>query len=138
MKTVSKINIALELLGSMSHYVIEVSTKSGQNFVEITPMIIEQVKRSGVKNGVCFIYVPHTTAGVTLNENADTSVAKDILNTLNRLIPVDGEYKASIVGHNATLLVEEGELVLGTWQGVFLCEFDGPRRRRILVKIVGE
>lgn len=133
----------------MSHYVIEVSTKSGQNFVEITPMIIEQVKRSGVKNGVCFIYVPHTTAGVTLNENADTSVAKDILNTLNRLIPVDSEYnhfegnahahiKASIVGHNATLLVEEGELVLGTWQGVFLCEFDGPRRRRILVKIVGE
>jgi secondary thiamine-phosphate synthase enzyme len=133
----------------MSHEVIEVSTKSGQQLIEVTSIIREQVRRSGVKNGVCFIYVPHTTAGVLVNENADPSVAKDILNTLNSLIPVEGDYnhlegnahahiKASIVGHSTTLLVENGELVLGTWQGVFLCEFDGPRRRRILVKIVGE
>ncbi|MGC8832027.1 MAG: secondary thiamine-phosphate synthase enzyme YjbQ [Thermoproteota archaeon] len=133
----------------MEYDVIEVSTKSRQQFVEVTQMISECVRRSGVRNGVCFIYVPHTTAGITVNENADPSVARDILTALDRLIPVDGDYthlegnahahaKASIVGHNATLLVEDGELVLGTWQGVFLCEFDGPRRRRVLVKIMGE
>jgi secondary thiamine-phosphate synthase enzyme len=133
----------------MNYEVIEVSTKTGQQLIEVTSMIRERVRRSGVKNGVCFIYVPHTTAGVLVNENADPSVAKDILNTLNSLVPVEGDYshlegnahahiKASIVGHSTTLLVENGELVLGTWQGVFLCEFDGPRRRRILVKIAGE
>jgi len=76
----------------MSHEVIEVSTKSGQQLIEVTSIIREQVRRSGVKNGVCFIYVPHTTAGVLVNENADPSVAKDILNTLNSLIPVEGDY----------------------------------------------
>jgi len=135
--------------GTMNQEVIEVSTKSRQQLIEVTSMIKEQVRRSSVKNGVCFIYVPHTTAGVLVNENADPGVAKDILNTLNSLIPVEGNYshlegnahahiKASIVGHSTTLLIENGELVLGTWQGVFLCEFDGPRRRRILVKIAGE
>jgi len=133
----------------MGNEVIEVSTKYAQQLVEVTSMIRERVRRSGVKNGVCFIYVPHTTAGITVNENADPSVITDILTTLDRLIPVDGDYrhlegnahahvKASIVGHSAILLVEDGEPVLGTWQGVFLCEFDGPRRRKILLKIMGE
>lgn len=128
---------------------IEVSTKSKQQFMEVTPMIEERVKKRGIKNGVCFIYVPHTTAGITVNENADPSVVRDILHALDRLIPVDGDYthlegnahahvKASIIGHNAILLVENGKLVLGTWQGVFLCEFDGPRIRKVLVKIMGE
>lgn len=133
----------------MSCEIIEVSTKTRQQLVEVTSAIRERVRRSGVKKGVCLIHVPHTTAGIILNENADPSVARDILNTLNRLIPVEGDYshlegnahahvKASIVGHNAILFIEDGELILGTWQGVFLCEFDGPRRRRILLKIIGE
>ncbi len=146
-ETYSKINIIRKTSRGMSHEVIEVSTKTRQQLVEVTSAIRELVRRSGVKRGVCFIHVPHTTAGITLNENADLSVAKDILNTLDRLIPVEGDYthlegnahahvKASIVGHNAILFIENGELTLGTWQGVFLCEFDGPRRRRILVKIM--
>lgn len=133
----------------MNYDVIEISTKSRQQLMEITSMIEECVRKRGIRNGVCFIYVPHTTAGITVNENADPSVARDIINTLNRLIPVDGDYthlegnahahvKASIIGHNAILLIENGELVLGTWQGVFFCELDGPRRRRIMVKILGE
>ncbi|MBO3754484.1 MAG: YjbQ family protein [Candidatus Brockarchaeota archaeon] len=133
----------------MSYEIIEVSTKTRQQLIEVTSAIRERVRRSGVNKGVCLIHVPHTTAGITLNENADPSVARDILNTLNRLIPVEGDYthlegnahahvKASIVGHNAILFIEDGELILGTWQGVFLCEFDGPRRRRILLKIIGE
>lgn len=133
----------------MSYEVIEVSTKTGQQLVEVTSAIRERVRRSGVKNGVCFIHVPHTTAGITMNENADPSVARDLLNTLNLLIPVEGDYthlegnthahvKASIVGHNATLFIKDGELILGTWQGIFLCEFDGPRRRKILLKIIEE
>lgn len=136
-------------LDSMSFEVIEVSTKTRQQLLEVTSAVREQVRRSGVENGVCFLHVPHTTAGITLNENADPSVARDILNTLNRLIPVKGDYthsegnahahvKASIVGHNATLFIKDGELILGTWQGIFLCEFDGPRRRRILLKIIKE
>ncbi|MGQ9596663.1 MAG: secondary thiamine-phosphate synthase enzyme YjbQ [Thermoproteota archaeon] len=133
----------------MNYDVIEISTESRQQLMEITSMIEECVRKRDVRSGVCFIYVPHTTAGITVNENADPSVARDIINTLNRLIPVDGDYthlegnahahvKASIIGHKAILLIENGELVLGTWQGVFFCEFDGPRRRRIMVKILGE
>jgi len=105
------------------------------------------VRDSGVINGVCRLYVPHTTAGLTINENADPSVQHDILMELGKIVPLRDNYhhlegnaaahiKASLVGHSATLLVEEGRLVLGTWQGIFLCEFDGPRRRRVLVKVV--
>ncbi|MEM2089150.1 MAG: secondary thiamine-phosphate synthase enzyme YjbQ [Thermoproteota archaeon] len=133
----------------MSHDIIEIPTKSTQQLIEITSIIEERVKKSGIRNGVCFIYVPHTTAGITVNENADPSVVRDILHALDRLIPVEGDYahlegnahahvKASIIGHNAILLVENGKLVLGTWQGVFLCEFDGPRKRKVFVKIMSE
>jgi len=129
--------------------VLEVSSTSRQQFIDITDRVEEIVKKSGVKNGVCILYVPHTTAGITVNENADPSVVRDIMDTLERLVPADGRYrhlegnahahiKSSILGHSACLLIEEGRLLLGTWQGVFFCEFDGPRRRRILVKIIGE
>jgi len=114
--------------------------------VDITSQVQGVVAESGVRDGVCHVYVPHTTAGVTINENADPSVREDILMELNKTIPLQDNYKhlegnaaahikATIVGSSETVLVEGGRLVLGTWQGLFFCEFDGPRSRRVLIKI---
>lgn len=125
---------------------IRVSTSSHTELVDITTDVQRAVSESGVQDGICHIYVPHTTAGVTINENADPSVREDILMELNRVIPLQDNYKhlegnsaahikASIVGSSETILVERGRLVLGTWQGVFFCEFDGPRSRRVLTKV---
>lgn len=125
---------------------IRVSTSSHTELVDITTDVQRAVSESGVQDGVCHIYVPHTTAGVTINENADPSVREDILMELNRVIPLEDNYKhlegnsaahikASIVGSSETILVERGRLVLGTWQGIFFCEFDGPRSRRVLTKV---
>ncbi len=133
----------------MALNVIEVSSTTEQQFIDITERVEEVVRKSGVKNGVCFLYVPHTTAGITINENADPSVVRDIIDTLERLVPVGGRYrhlegnahahiKSSILGHSACVLVEDGRLILGTWQGIFFCEFDGPRRRKVLVKTIRE
>jgi len=110
--------------------------------IDITKRVAEAVRASGVQEGLCFIYVPHTTAGVTINENADPSVREDILACLERLAPAAARYrhaegnadahiKASLVGSSASVIVEGGKLVLGTWQGIFLCEFDGPRNRKV-------
>jgi secondary thiamine-phosphate synthase enzyme len=112
--------------------------------LDITADIQRLVAGSGITSGICHLYVPHTTAAVTINENADPSVRRDILAELNKLIPFDDNYahtegnaaahiKSSLLGPSQTLLVEEGRLVLGTWQGVFFCEFDGPRRRKVLI-----
>ena len=125
---------------------IRVSTSSHTELVDITTDVQRAVSESGVEDGTCHIYVPHTTAGVTINENADPSVREDILMELNRVIPLQDNYKhlegnsaahikASIVGSSETILVERGRLVLGTWQGIFFCEFDGPRSRRVLTKV---
>lgn len=125
---------------------IRVSTSSHTELVDITTDVQRAVSESGVQDGVCHIYVPHTTAGVTINENADPSVREDILMELNRVIPLQDNYKhlegnsaahikASIVGSSETILVERGRLVLGTWQGIFFCEFDGPRSRRVLTRV---
>jgi len=125
---------------------IRVSTSSHTELVDITTDVQRAVSESGVQDGVCHIYVPHTTAGVTINENADPSVREDILMELNRVIPLQDNYKhlegnsaahikASIVGSSETILVERGRLALGTWQGIFFCEFDGPRSRRVLTKV---
>lgn len=125
---------------------ISVSTKSRTELVDITSQVQKAVAESGAKDGVCHVYVPHTTAGVTINENADPSVREDILMELNKTIPLEDNYKhregnaaahikASIVGSSETILVSGGRLVLGTWQGLFFCEFDGPRRRRALVMV---
>ena len=125
---------------------ISVSTRSGTELVDITGQVQRVVAESGVQDGVCQVYVPHTTAGVTINENADPSVREDILMELNKVIPLEDNYrhregnaaahiKASIVGSSETLLVERGRLALGTWQGIFFCEFDGPRTRRVLVNV---
>lgn len=128
---------------------LDVSTRSQTELQDITSQVQRAVTDSGVQNGVCYVYVSHTTAGVIINENADPSVARDILMTLNKLVPRRGNYshregnadahiKASLVGSSEAILVEGGRLALGTWQGIFFCEFDGPRRRHVLVKVLAE
>ncbi|UCC66692.1 MAG: YjbQ family protein [Deltaproteobacteria bacterium] len=125
---------------------IEVKTSTRMELVDITPQVKRVVEESGISEGMCSLYVPHTTAAVTINENADPSVKADIIGMLSQLIPAGGKYhhlegnadahvKATLVGPSEILLVNEGRLSLGTWQGVFFCEFDGPRRRRILVRV---
>jgi len=126
---------------------VQISTSRKTEFVDITPEVEKVVRESGVQNGLCHIFVPHTTAGVTINENWDPTVREDLLNVLDHLVPASGRYrhaegnapahiKASLMGASKTLLVENGRLVFGSWQGIFLAEFDGPRRRRVLVKVV--
>jgi secondary thiamine-phosphate synthase enzyme len=126
---------------------LNVSTGKSQELLDITSMIRQIVKESGVSSGICVIYVPHTTAGITINENADPDVRKDIIDTLEEKIPSVGTYhhaegnahahiKASMMGASISVLIESGRVVLGTWQGIFLCEFDGPRARTILVKVM--
>ena len=126
-----------------------VSTRSRTEFVNITSQVEEALRREGVAEGVCHVFVPHTTAGVTINENADPDVTRDILATLSRLVPPQGDYrhgegnsdahvKASLMGFAATVPVSAGRLVLGTWQAIYFAEFDGPRRRRCLVTALGK
>ena len=126
---------------------IQVKTGSRVEFVEITSNVREAVAKSGVKDGTAIVYVPHTTAGVTINEAADPSVVEDILTTLSQLVPVRASYKhlegnsdahvkASLMGSSINLILAGGSLSLGTWQGVFFCEFDGPRTRRVHVKVL--
>lgn len=125
---------------------IPVATRQHTQMVDITAEVQRVVRESGVDEGMVLVYCPHTTAGLTLNENADPSVAQDILETLERLVPWRAAYrhtegnaaahvKSSLVGHSLLVPVEGGRLVLGTWQGIFLCEFDGPRTRRVVVKV---
>ena len=125
---------------------LRVKTNSRTELVDITPGIQRLVAESGIRSGVCHLYVPHTTSAVTINENSDPNVGRDILKELNKVIPFEDHYghsegnsaahiKASIIGVSQTVMVEEGRLALGTWQAVFLCEFDGPRDRRVMVKV---
>jgi len=117
--------------------------------LDITSIVQKSVIESGVKSGICYILVPHTTAAVTINESADADVANDILETLSKLIPYKDSYrhvegnsdahiKASLIGDTAMLIIEDGRLVLGRWQGIFFCEFDGPRNRNLIIKIVDD
>jgi secondary thiamine-phosphate synthase enzyme len=124
-----------------------VRTGSQFEMIDITGEIRAILKKSGMKNGVCHLFVPHTTAAVTINENADPNVPRDILAELDKVVPLHDAYrhmegnsaahiKASLFGATETLLVDGGSLVLGTWQSVFFCEFDGPRTRKVLVECV--
>jgi len=126
---------------------LEVKTSSRTEFIDITDQVQKKIQKVGVSEGICYLFVPHTTAGITINENADPSVKADILMELNKLIPRDDPYthlegnapahvKASIIGSSETVFIKQGKLVLGTWQGIFLCEFDGPRTRKVLLKIL--
>ena len=128
-------------------YRINIKTGSRVDFQDITSKVRELVASSGIESGVCYVLVPHTTAGVTVNEHADPSVVEDIAAQLEVMVPRHSNYrhmegnapahiKASLVGNSEVLLVDGGKLLLGTWQGVFFCEFDGPRNRTVLVKII--
>jgi secondary thiamine-phosphate synthase enzyme len=128
-------------------YHLQISTRSQTEFIDITGDIQKVVSESKIKSGLCQIFIPHTTAAVTINENADPSVRRDILVELNKLIPFEDDYqhsegnsaahiKSSLVGCSLTVIIEENRLQLGTWQGIYLCEFDGPRSRKVWVKIL--
>jgi len=125
---------------------ITVATRSKTELVDISSEIEKIVKDSGIKDGVCWVFVPHTTAGISINEGADPSVKTDILSRLDKLVPSGERYehlegnapahiKTSIVGSSETLIIENGRLLLGTWQSLYLCEFDGPRHRKVIIKI---
>ena len=125
----------------------QVKTTTQTEFIEITHSVQGAVQETGVRDGICIIFVPHTTAAVTINENADPSVIQDIVMELNKIVPFKDQYrhmegnspahiKASLMGCSEIVLVESGKLVLGTWQGIFFCEFDGPRNRKVHVKMI--
>ena len=125
----------------------QVRTSKQIAFIDITRSVQEAVKKTGAEDGVCIVFVPHTTAGITINENADPSVVQDIIMELNKIVPFKDQYhhlegnspahiKASILGCSQTVFVESGKLALGTWQGIFFCEFDGPRNRKVHVKVM--
>ena len=121
-----------------------VRTNARCEMIDITDKIETLVRESGLRDGICHVFVPHTTAAVTINENADPDVPRDILDSLDRVVPLSNRYrhaegnaaahvKASLLGASQTVFVENGRLVLGTWQSLFFCEFDGPRTREVLV-----
>jgi secondary thiamine-phosphate synthase enzyme len=126
---------------------INVNTGSRSELVDITDQIKSVLSESGVDSGICHVYVPHTTAGVLINEGADPSVQRDVEKTLAKLVPLKGDYrhaegnsdahiKSILTGSSQSIIIENGRLQLGTWQSVFFCEFDGPRQRKVLVKIL--
>ena len=124
-----------------------VKTNQRIEMLDITSQVRKVIKDSGIKNGVCYVFVPHTTAAVTINENADPDVPRDILTELKKVIPPNDQYrhiegnsdahiKATLVGASEVIIVEAGRLALGTWQSVFFCEFDGPRSRKVWVTVL--
>ncbi|MBM3251786.1 MAG: YjbQ family protein [Candidatus Omnitrophica bacterium] len=125
---------------------IIIKTSSRTELIDITDKIQQVVNKSKVGEGICVVFVPHTTAGITINENADPSVRKDILKELNKVIPFDDNYshsegnaaahiKASLMGASLNVIIDGGALALGTWQGIYFAEFDGPRSREVWIKI---
>ena len=126
--------------------ILKVKTKAKTELIDITSETQNLVRSSSIKEGFCMLYVPHTTAAVTINESADPSVKSDILMILNKIIPWEAEYrhlegnspahiKSTIVGASELIAIENEKLVLGTWQGIFFCEFDGPRNRKVNVQL---
>lgn len=127
---------------------IDISTRQRTEWVEITQTVAREVRRGGLQDGAVLVYVPHTTAGLTINENADPSVAHDMTHFLDTLVPRDAGFthaegnsdahiKASLMGSSLRVIVEGGSLQLGQWQGIFFCEFDGPRRRQVWLALEG-
>jgi len=127
--------------------ILSVSTSKRCELIDITSKIEKVLGQEKIKEGICVIFVPHTTAGITINENADPSVQRDILNELNKIVPFDDNYshaegnsaahiKASLLGSSVSVIVEAGALQLGTWQGIYFAEFDGPRARKVWMRII--
>jgi len=128
---------------------LRVKTNRRTQLVDVTQEIEQVVAESGAKEGVCYVYIPHTTAAVMINEHADPDVASDLEGVFDRLVPHKGPYrhaegntdshaKAIMVGASQVIFIERGKLALGTWQGVFFCEFDGPRERKMWVKVIAD
>jgi len=128
---------------------INIKTSRRIDLIDITKEIQNKVAKSRVSQGLCFVFCPHTTAGLTINENADPSVRKDIINSLSKLVPdnagyahaegnADSHIKSSLFGSSLTIFIESGQLTLGTWQGIYFCEGDGPRSREVWVKVIKE
>jgi len=125
----------------------QVDSKNRCQFINITSEVREAIRASGVSQGICTVFVPHTTAGVTINENADPDVVRDMLMELEKIVPFNDHYahregnsaahiKTSLMGNAVQLIVDAGRLILGTWQGIYLCEFDGPRKRSVQVQVL--
>ncbi|MBR4691921.1 MAG: secondary thiamine-phosphate synthase enzyme YjbQ [Oscillospiraceae bacterium] len=128
---------------------LKVKTEAHTQLLDITAAVEKAVAESGFRSGVCTVFVPHTTAAVTINENADPDVVRDLIMGLGRLVPWEDGYrhvegnsgahlKAGLIGASEQIIVENGRLVLGVWQGIYLCEFDGPRQRRVWLKLTGD
>ncbi len=126
---------------------INVNTSSRTCMVDITGKVQQIVNASGVRSGVCTVFIPHTTAGITINENADPDVVSDIIKEVNKIVPFEDRYahsegnsaahiKASMFGFSQQIIIEDGRLVLGTWQSIYFCEFDGPRNRKVYIKTI--
>lgn len=128
--------------------IISVESHKRAEFINVTPLVLKYIQEKNVKTGVCIIFCPHTTAGLTINENADPDVKSDIINYLEKIIPSDykgfshaegnsaAHIKSSLMGSTLNLMIDEGRLLLGTWQGIYFCEFDGPRQREFHVKVI--
>jgi len=128
---------------------ISVKTSSHTQFIDITLKVSEVLQEAEIKDGICTVFTPHTTAGITINENADPDVPRDIMEEMGKVIPLNDGYdhiegnsaahiKSSLFGCSETVIIRNGSLMLGTWQSVFFCEFDGPRNRKVWVEIIGK
>ena len=126
-----------------------INTRSSTEMVNITTQVQNELGKAEIKNGICTVFVPHTTAGITINEGADPDVADDMIMELNKIVPIQDGYKhaegnsaahlkTSFFGSSVQIPVENGRLSLGTWQAIFICEFDGPRNRRVVVQVLGK
>jgi len=128
---------------------INVTTNEQTEFIDVTSKVQDVIKKNDVQNGICQVFVPHTTAAVTINENADPSVSRDILYEINKVIPFKDSYhhneansaahiKSSLFGASEMIPIEKGKLVLGIWQGIYFCEFDGPRTRNLYINVISQ
>lgn len=126
---------------------LEIRSRKRSEMIEVTAEVRRLIAESGVRQGLAVLFVPHTTAAVTINENVDPDVVTDLLGGLSRLVPAEGPYrhaegnsdahlKSSLLGASETLLIDNGQPLLGTWQGIYFCEFDGPRQRQLVVRII--
>ena len=128
---------------------LNVKTTAHTQMLDVTAQIQKAVTDSGVRDGICTVFVPHTTAAVTINENADPDVVRDFTTEINKIVPWEDGYhhmegnsaahlKSSMIGFSEQVIIEDGRLVLGVWQGIYFCEYDGPRSRKLMVKIQGD